>query len=227
VQPLLYTETVSVLNVDQINLDDLTDLIEKDKEAVMELGDMKSIVLTTGGSTAERQLTSAEFFYAINSRAPDLLVRSFDPTFLLGVYAFTPRDMFAVFRVSSYDSAFAGMFEWEPNIESDIGDIFINKKDRVDRDIGTLSQVNTSTATGTGTSTTASSTTQGSPFGVFSQRRFMDKVLSNKDARVLVDLNGKESMLYTFLDKETLVIATSEKSLKEIIFRLTTGRILR
>jgi hypothetical protein len=232
VQPLLYTETVSLLNIDEINLNDLTKLIERDKDAVMEIGDMKAIVMTTGSSTSERQLTSSEFFSVLNSRAPDGFIRSLDPNFLLGVYAFNPREMFAVFRVSSYDSAFAGIFEWEPSIESDLGDIFINKRDRVDRNITTLSSINTqttSTSTGSTTTptTTGTTTLESSPFGVFSQRKFVDKILENKDARVLVDSNGKEAMLYTFLDKETLVIATSPKSLKEIIFRLTTGRIIR
>ncbi|MDQ5912559.1 MAG: hypothetical protein QG568_774 [Patescibacteria group bacterium] len=222
VQPLLYTESTSVLNIDQINIDDLLKIIERDKEAVMELGDMKSIVLTVGSSTEERQLTSEEFFYLLKSRAPDGLIRALDANFLLGVYAFTPREMFAVFKVNSYDTAFAGMFEWEPNIESDIGDIFINKKERIGRSIGVLSSTKD-----TQQDTTGATTTQSSPFGVFSQRKFVDKVLSNKDARVLVDVDNREAMLYTFLDKETLVIATSEKSLKEIIFRLTTGRIVR
>lgn len=233
VQPLLYTETVSILNIDQINISDLFKIIEKDKEAVMELGEMKAIIPTVGSSTEERALTTAEFFTLINSRAPDGLVRSLGPNFTLGVYAFTPREMFAVFKVSSYDAAFAGMFEWEPSIESDLGDIFINKKDRVSTDLGTLSSPRTtgvSSASGTaqasGTQSGAGNAA-GSPFGILSQRKFVDKVLSNKDARVLVDTNGKEAMLYTFLDKETLVIATSEKSLKEIIFRLTTGRIVR
>lgn len=234
IKPLIYTETVSLLNLDEINLDDLSKLIERDKEAVMELGDMKAIVLTIGSSTAERQLTSAEFLTALNTRAPEGLIRSLEANYLLGVYAFNPREMFAVFRVSSYDSAFAGMLEWEPNIESDIGDIFINKRDRVDRDINALST--TKVTAGSSTSEMVSSSTtkatstapvESSPFGVFSQRKFVDKVLSNKDARVLVDANGKEAMLYTFLDKETLVISTSEKALKEIIFRLTTGRIVR
>lgn len=235
VQPLLYTETVSILNINEINLNDIVRLIERDKEAVMELGDMKSIVITTGSSTSERQLTSSEFLSLLNSRAPEGLLRSLSPNFLLGVYAFNPREMFAVFRIDSYDSAFAGMLEWEPNIESDIGDIFINKKDREKQAISSLSETKGSTAsttTNTATSTTASTTTstttiENSPFGVFSQRKFVDKILTNKDARVLVDANGKEAMLYTFLDKETLVISTSEKSLKEIIFRLTTGRIIR
>lgn len=228
IQPILFTETTSILNIDQFEISDLFKIIERDKEAVMELGDMKSIVLTTGSSTAERQLTTEEFFTIINSRAPNGLLRSLNPNFLLGVYAFTPRDMFAVFKVNSYDAAFAGMFEWEPSIESDIGDIFINKKERVERDINTLSTVkSTSTPLDENSSLNASSTAESSPFGVFSQRKFVDKVLSNKDARILVDTNGKEAMIYTFIDKETLVIATSEKSLKEIMFRLTTGRIVR
>ncbi|MCF7865567.1 MAG: hypothetical protein K9M11_03625 [Candidatus Pacebacteria bacterium] len=233
VQPILYTEMVSVLNIDEININNLIKLIESDREALMDLGSMKAIVLTTGSSTSERQITSIDFFNVLNSRAPDGLLRSLDPNFLLGVYAYSPREMFAVFHVNSYDSAFAGMLEWEPNVESDIGDIFINKKDRIGRNIGSLAGSNTTinlTSSSTEDGTTSKSTTSAtndSPFGVFSQRKFVDKILSNKDARVLVDSNGKESMLYTFLDKETLVIATSEKSLKEIIFRLTTGRIVR
>jgi len=229
VQPLLFTETTSVLNIDQFELGDLFKIIERDKEAVMELGDMKSIVLTVGSSTSERQLTSAEFFTIINSRAPDGLVRALGANYSLGVYAFTPREMFAIFKVSSYDTAFAGMLEWEPSIESDIGDIFINKRDRVSTSLNNISSTQApNTPQGDNLSTTGDATSgAGSPFGIFSQRRFVDKVLSNKDARVLVDTNGREAMLYTFIDKETLVIATSEKSLKEIIFRLTTGRIVR
>lgn len=240
VQPLLYTEVISPLNIDEIRLDDLTKLIEMDKNAVMDLGSMKSIILTTGSSSAdgtssqkERPLTTAEFFGALNSRAPDGLIRSLDPNYLLGVYAYNPRDMFAVFKVNSYDAAFAGMLEWEPSIESDIGDIFINKKERVVRDLSALTSAvsGTSSATSSEYDASAASTSataaSSSPFGVFSQRRFVDKVLNNKDTRVLVDSNGKEAMLYTFLDKNTLVISTSENSLKEIIFRLTTGRIVR
>ncbi len=216
VEPLLYTELVSVLNIGQIDATAVFSLIEKDREALMELGDTKSIVFTVGSSTEERPLTTIEFFNLIQSRAPDILQRSLDPKFLLGIYGVNPRDVFAVFKVTSYDSAFAGMLEWEPNIESDIGDVFINKKERVDTTISNLIQ-----------STSTASTTQVSPYGVFSQRVFVDKILNNKDARVLVDTNGKEALLYTFLDKETLVIATTERSLKEIVFRLTTGRIVR
>jgi len=56
---------------------------------------------------------------------------------------------------------------------------------------------------------------------------WVDRVVDNKDARVLVDPDGNVAMLYTFLDKQTLVIASSAESLKEILFRLTAGRIVR
>ena len=219
-KPLLYTKLTSQLNINQFNPYDTIKLIDSEREAIIDLGEMKAIVFTTGTSTSERPLTTEEFFSFINSRAPDQLVRSLDSNFLLGIYAYTPRETFAVFKVNSYDSAFAGMLQWEPNIESDIGDIFINKKDRVDRDVTSTStiQVNVSTTTQDEGS---------SQYGIFSQRKFVDRVYNNKDVRVLVDSNGKEALLYSFIDKETLVIATTDKSLKEILFNLTTGRIIR
>lgn len=214
-QPILYTKLVSTLNIDSFNQSDTTRIIDQEKEATMDLGDTKALIFTTGTSTAERPLTTEEFFTFIQSRAPDQLLRSLDSNFLLGVYAYTPREVFAIFRVTSYDSAFAGMLQWEPNIESDIGNIFINKKDRVQKSIATAS------------SSVLSEESTSSPYGVFSQRKFVDKIYSNKDVRSLIDGNGKEAMIYTFVDKETLIIATSEKSLKEVLFNLTTGRIVR
>ncbi|HEY1037087.1 MAG TPA: hypothetical protein VGE62_00730, partial [Candidatus Paceibacterota bacterium] len=105
----------------------------------------------------------------------------------------------------------------------DIGRMFINRV--------AVSPAPAVVATSTSTSTDAQTspadaeiTPQGT---VFSRNRFVDKVIENKDSRALVDENGNILMLYTFVDKNTLVIATSDKALKEIMFRLTTGRIIR
>ena len=56
---------------------------------------------------------------------------------------------------------------------------------------------------------------------------FKDMVLQNKDARVLTDANGAIKFLYTFLDTKTLLIVSSERGLKEVQSRITTGRIRR
>ncbi len=54
-----------------------------------------------------------------------------------------------------------------------------------------------------------------------------DRILQNKDTRILVNPDGTIKFLYSFIDKNTLVIVSSEKGFKEIITRVTTGRISR
>jgi hypothetical protein len=39
---------------------------------------------------------------------------------------------------------------------------------------------------------------------------FEDKTIKNKDLRILKDANGKTTLLYTFIDKKTLLITTNE-----------------
>jgi hypothetical protein len=224
VQPILYTEEISNINIDGKDLNQVLKAIDQEKNGVMDTGTMKAIYLTSGVGTSTQSLTTQDFFSILQTRVPDGLIRVLDPNFLFGVYAYTPREMFAIFKVSSYDTAFANMLQWEPNIETDIGSIFMNKNGN--------NPVNTTTESMNISSTTSSSSIplqQNSPLpsAIFTQKKFVDKVFSNKDVRVLQDPQGQQYMFYSFIDKETLVIATSEKTLKEILFRITTGRIVR
>ncbi len=59
----------------------------------------------------------------------------------------------------------------------------------------------------------------GSIFGITSTSTpvFLDKSLQNKDLRVLKDDNGQTILLYSFIDKNTLVITTKENILTGII----------
>lgn len=204
---IIYTEARIPLNIDQRDAEDIERLVRRERDAKLDLGTMKQIEVVTGADGAERKVTASEFLTAMNARTSSALVRSIDDAFQLGVYSFTPHDIFAIFKINSYDSAFAGMLEWEANMETDIGGLFIYR----------TSVPAASTATATSASINP----------LFTNRVFVDKVLSNKDVRALVDESGEVTMLYTFIDKETLVIATSDKALKEVIFRLTAGRIVR
>jgi len=51
-------------------------------------------------------------------------------------------------------------------------------------------------------------------------KRFQDIVIKNRDLRALIDDNGQIILLYSFFDKETVIIATAEETLDEIIGRL-------
>ena len=231
VPQVIYTEMTSDFSVDNMDSNDIIKSIDQEKNGVMDTGTMKAVYLTTGEGTSTQALTTEQFFSVLGTRIPNSVVKSLDPVFLLGVYAYTPREMFVIFKVKSYDTAFAGMLDWEPNIETDIGNIFISNDSTKSINPLTTSTVSTSTtASSSDLSANPAGTTTpntGSSLQIFTQKRFVDKVLSNKDTRILQDQSGTPYMLYTFLDKNTLVIATSEKALKEILFRITTGRIIR
>jgi len=56
---------------------------------------------------------------------------------------------------------------------------------------------------------------------------FTDRVISNKDVRELDDTNGVPIILYTFVDKDTILITTNEKSLKELLDKLLAVRVIQ
>ena len=49
---------------------------------------------------------------------------------------------------------------------------------------------------------------------------FVDRIVENHDARVLVDNAGTSYLLWTFVNRSTLIITTSEATLHEVILRL-------
>jgi hypothetical protein len=205
------------------------------KDERFDLGTMKEIVFTAGSGTSTRRITTKEWFTLMRARASDSLVRSLDPSFEMGTYAFSnPYDTFIIFEVNSYDNAFAGMLQWENSMDTDVGDLFILR--RLIIPTGTngtgigasgSTTTNTTSQNNTGQVQTSQTSTGQNEFGALRRREFIDKVVQNKDTRALVDERGTVLMLYTFIGKDTLVIASGEKSLKEILFRLTTGRIVR
>ncbi len=209
-ESIIYSEFSTVIDTQNRDSNDLDRLVARIKEESFDLGNIKEIVLTTGTGTSTRKLATEDFFKFMGTRASDSLIRSLDSNFYFGTYAFSrPYDTFFIFKVNSYDSAFAGMLQWENSLDVDLGGILISKKVLVP------SQGTTSTSTASSTPATAK------------RRMFVDKVMQNKDSRVLIDEKGSVLMLYTFIDKKTLIIASGDKSLKELLFRLTTGRIIR
>jgi hypothetical protein len=54
---------------------------------------------------------------------------------------------------------------------------------------------------------------------------WQDKIISNKDSRVLIVDNNPELLSYMFLDKNKLILTENEKVIKEILQRLVTQNI--
>jgi len=87
----------------------------------------------------------------------------------------------------------------EKSIQKNIGGIFIDE--RVDNSSTTNSFIN--------------------------RRQFEDAIIKNRDARVLKNQNGVIIFLYSFPDKNTLVITTTPDVYEEINDRLLTDRLAR
>lgn len=73
------------------------------------------------------------------------------------------------------------------------------------------------------TSAPASTTT---PPMQFSQGNFIDQIVENQDTRAILDQDGNILLLWTMLDRSTIIITTNDATLREIISRISQTSIL-
>ncbi len=137
--------------------------------------------------------------------APEILLRNVEPQSTVGVVrADAETHPFFMFRVASYERTFAGMLQWESTIARDLSRFYPDYPEEA--------PLGTSTAT----------STQRAPIRM--PRIFIDAVIDNHDVRVLKDEQGRQLMIYGYRDKETLIIARSEKAFSELLARLSSTR---
>ncbi len=172
--------------------------INKARNGNVDAATIKEIALGTQANGVVNVANTEAWFTRLDTNASPQLVRALGSDYLMGVYGSSPRETFIIFNVKSYDNAFAGMLNWESYIKEDIGSIFERN----------LPQTQNATST-------------------TNQRVFTDKILFNKDTRILNNNQGQTVLLYTFIDPRTLILVSSETGLRELISRLTTGKITR
>lgn len=151
---------------------------------------------------AAAPITTAELLGKLETAAPGPLVRALGASPILGVHGWKGGQPFFLWSVSSYDHAFSGMLSWEPDMLDDIGPLF----GLIPREI--TAQVS---------STTAEIREDA--------LAFKDVIVRNKDARAVFGPKGTIIFLYSFIDKETLVVTTNEETLKFLMSRAGGGRL--
>ncbi len=155
--------------------------------------------LTKDGKRKDRLLETPGLFSLLNTRATPSFIRSLDPEFVLGLHIINDGEPFLILKSNFYDSAFSGMLSLETTMAADLLEIFTRAKPPV---------------------ATSTETYIGDKVGDWNDT-FEDKVVKNKDVRILKDSAGKTVLLYSFINKETLVITTNEDTFNEIYNRLT------
>ncbi len=160
------------------------------------------------------RIKGAEIIGDLGFNITDTLKRSLKDNWMMGVYSVnvsngevttSKKIPFVILTTDFFQNAFAGMLKWETSMPDDFADIFGY------RQIASLS--NTAS-----TSSYFSSNIRGS---------FKDKIVMNRDVRQFSNLNGEILLIYTFIDKNTILITTSEATIPSILNRIEKQTYVR
>ncbi len=164
------------------------------KEVRLSLGLVAQLTPTSGTTTPGAR----DFFAQATPNMPALLLRDLQNNFLIGVHSFDINQPFILLSVDSYEQGYAGMLAWEKTMHQDLSPFF---------DYTPVSAQSTQTQT--------------APQVL--QSAFADAIIHNHDARVLTDSGNTVTFLWTFLNRNTILIATNPGTVDEVISRQKTA----
>lgn len=196
-------------------------VIGRDRDALIEqvfnesqkssLNNGEILYLELVSSTTER-IDTQTFLNAMKTQIPPSLARAFGPTFMFGIYQMGNSPVpFLLIRLESFDRSYDGMLSWEKTMFEDIGPLFTSSILPVQET----------------TSNNGSSTTKILQFNTSYSSGFFDETVRNKDVRVLENNRGETLLVYSFLDKETLLITSQSALLKELVDKLVSKQLIR
>lgn len=233
VRPLFFTENQEEFNITDKDRSDIMNrlLIVKDQVDV-QVGAITHVYFTKAASSLEgspvKVVTGQEFLKVIEVRAPNNLVRSLEPDMMFGINEYEGNQPFLIFTTNSFQHTFAGMLEWERDINLDLaplfGEIIPFEDTQAARETDSSVRPVTPDTTTTGSSSlplvsTSTLVTPGlNAFG------FQDDVYNNKQVRVLKNAEGKVILLWAFIDPSYIVITTNRRTFEEVVTRIGTRR---
>ncbi|MES2087909.1 MAG: hypothetical protein V4467_02860 [Patescibacteria group bacterium] len=201
-RPVLLADSQKNLNVTGLSRDQIIKtLLQERGSASSNLSAIESIVMTEDKTETAQPLPVEQFLSKLQSHAPSELTRSLDSDYMFGIHVLNKKQFFLVLKTSYYQNAYAGMLSWEKNLKEDLGAFFIYPD--------TASTATTSTAL------------------LQKVSGFQDAVVKNRDARVLRGANGAINFLYSFPDKNTIIITTNADTLEQVTSRLLKNKLVQ
>ncbi len=200
---LITTEYKDELNISALNKNTaVITLASKLNDIQIPVNNFYNTYITTGTSTNRRLINSIEFISLTSLKIPDQMKRTLLPDFMVGMFSFGKNLPFIIFKTSYFENTYAGMLEWEGDLEKDLQILF--RLSGFENAGGILADLNPTTS-----------------------RKFSDAVIINKDVRLLRNEDGQITLLYGIIDKETVVITVNDTAFKEVIDRLNKEKGLR
>lgn len=206
--PFIDVDKTTVITLPQSTLTHQTLIVELARtvqESAVSLGLIERLLPTAetieGKEKIHIAIPSQLFLPTLAPAIPEELVRTLQKEFLLGIHMFDGPQSFLILHTDSYEHAFAAMITWERTMKDELLPLF-NRTPRP------------RTPEETGATPTATSTL---PI----RTQFVDKIVENRDTRAVLNEQGDLLLLWTFLDRNIIVITTNEYTLREIITRLS------
>ncbi len=198
---LVFVEAASEADVTGQNSVQLIAALKAKQNAITEPpGIVTHVYLTKETDGGKKALTTNEFLRTVSTNLPAALLRTFSDNFMFGFYGTNiGNHPFLILKTNSYEQTYAGMLAWEPFMREDIS--FLVAIAAID-----------APSEASGTTTTAVIT---------SENTFVDRVVKNKDTRVLFNRDGSVALIYALPDTATVVITNNETTLNTIVSRLT------
>lgn len=175
----------------------------------------------TIGSTTKR-VSGSQFLNIIEFAMTDTLKRSLTDKWMVGVYSSKEQQgkniPFIIMTTDFFQNAYSGMLKWEPTMPEELADLFMYRENGNQTNISNTEE--------------SSSTTElidNKSIHLFYNIKgvFRDRVKSNRDVREFISQKNELLILYTFLDKDTLLITTSEEVIPALIERIEKQTFVR
>lgn len=200
------------INIPSLERERLIQFLSSQFKKIKETPDKIVEFIPTNGSSEER-ISGSSFIGALEFDITDTLKRSLLDKWMIGTFSGYSTETeesipFIIFTTDFFQNAFAGMLKWESSMPDEMAELFNYK------DIANTVDPN------------STSTTRISSFYNI-KGSFKDKVIMNRDVREFINEDDRVLLLYTFLDKDTLLITTSEEVVPALIKRIEKQTYLR
>lgn len=239
--------TQKIIPIDNLDQSGLIRAINNEKNTSSKVGDLHEVILSfVDRDGVQKRVTGQQFINAIGFTVPDILERSTGVKFMLAYVKTLDMNGQAVsspvliFTNTFFQNAFAGMLRWEGDLANQFDRVFtIRRADEFkDSDIpidisGVISSTTASstpsdTSTSTGSTTPTEKVVARPPTAFFGLvGAWSDRTLKNKDIRVYTDDANRDILMYSFVDKDTVVITTNEEAMVDIIGRIEKQTFVR
>lgn len=117
---LIFANTNKGFDVTGFTKDKLSTAIKNESgKAVLENGAIENIYFLENGTTGRQLVTAQRFFTILGTSIPGRLSRALSGEFMLGIHKTTTNHPFILVTSTDYDSAYAGLLEWEKKMVDD------------------------------------------------------------------------------------------------------------